>query len=119
VPLLLLLGADAFARLPRLEGLAAPVRAGASGADRAPWLHDARSAAEGLAEENSARQTADPALLKAGTGRIYCQMVDPQPISATAIRAMIRDGRRPDGLLPEAVIRYIETNHLYRREQCA
>jgi len=113
-PLLLLLGADAFAGLPRwsrweqLFGLAHLVLVARPGfvlPDPLPPPLDATY---------RQRRTDDPGLLSEGTGRIYIQHVDPQPISATAIREMVRAGRRPEGLLPEAVIRYIESHGLYR-----
>ena len=118
-PLLLLLGADAFTTLTgwknwlRIFDLAHLVLVARPGfAMPAPLP-------AGLDEEYARRLTADPGLLKAGAGRIYCQMVDPQPISATLIRSTIRDGRSPAGLLPAAVIRYIQTHHLYVDTQCA
>jgi nicotinate-nucleotide adenylyltransferase len=67
----------------------------------------------GLAKEFAARQTGDPGLLSAPAGRIYQQPVRPQPVSATAIRALVRAGRRPDGLTPAAVIDYMSTHSLY------
>ena len=36
------------------------------------------------------------------------------PVSATALRAQLARGERPDGLSPPAVLDYIETNGLYR-----
>lgn len=114
-PLLLLIGADAFATLDgwkswrqlfELAHLVLVARPGFVMPDPLPTA---------LAEAYASRTAADPGLLSAGSGRIYIQPVDPQPISATAIRNLVRDGRRPDGLTPDAVIRYIESHGLYRR----
>jgi nicotinic acid mononucleotide adenylyltransferase len=50
-------------------------------------------------------------------GSIYVQPVAPQPISSTAIRAALARGEADPvgiaGLLPPAVLAYIETNGLY------
>jgi nicotinate-nucleotide adenylyltransferase len=113
-PLLLLLGADAFAGLPlwknwtRLFGLAHLVLVARPGFE----LPDPLPVA--LAREYETRVVTDPHLLSAGAGRIFIQAVEPQPISATAIRKLIGEGGRPDGQVPDAVIRYIETHRLYR-----
>jgi nicotinate-nucleotide adenylyltransferase len=118
-PLLLLLGADAFVTLPawkawqRLFELAHVVLIARPGFEL-PFPLPA-----GLAEAYAERLVRDPALLNAGTGRIYCQMVEPQPISATLIRRTIRDGRDPAGMLPSPVIHYIHRHHLYTDRQCA
>lgn len=112
-PLLLLLGADAFAGLAgwsrwqqlfTLAHLVLVARPGFVMPGQLPPPLD------GTYRE---RITDDPHLLSTGGGRIYVQHVDPQPISATAIRAMLRAGQRPEGLTPEAVIRYIEARGLY------
>jgi nicotinate-nucleotide adenylyltransferase len=114
IPLLLLLGGDAFAGLLRwsrwrelfsLAHLVLVARPGFTLPDPLP---------SPLGAEYETRVTGDAHLLSSGAGRIYVQPVDPQPISATAIRALLRAGRRPEGLLPEAVIRYIEAHGLYR-----
>jgi nicotinate-nucleotide adenylyltransferase len=115
VPLLLLLGADAFATLPawkewrRLFELAHLVLIARPEFAMPDPLPDP------LGREYFARRTLDPGLLTVEAGRIYQQKVDPQPISATAIREMIRRRERPNGLTPAAVIHYIETHHLYDR----
>ena len=114
-PILLLLGADAFLTLPgwkewerlfELAHLVLIARPGFAMPEPLPAP---------LADQYRRRLAGDPSLLTSGTGRIYHQGVVPQPISATAIRDMIRQGRRPDGLTPPTVIDYIETHHLYRR----
>jgi nicotinate-nucleotide adenylyltransferase len=115
VPLLLLLGADAFVTLPswkewrRLFDLAHLVLIARPGFSMPDPLPDA------LRREYAGRVTRDPGLLKGKAGRIYQQKVDPQPVSATAIREMVRRRERPNGLTPAAVIHYIETHHLYDR----
>jgi nicotinate-nucleotide adenylyltransferase len=114
-PLLLLLGADSFATLTEwkewrqlfaLAHLVLVARPGFAMPDPLPIE---------LATAYKERLASDPGLLSAGTGRIYRQTIEPQPVSATAIREMVREGRRPDGLLPAAVINYIESHGLYRR----
>ena len=114
-PILLLLGADAFLTLPgwkewerlfELAHLVLIARPGFAMPEPLPAP---------LADQYRRRLAGDPSLLTSGTGRIYRQGVVPQPVSATAIREVIRQGRRPDGLTPPAVIDYIETHHLYRR----
>jgi nicotinate-nucleotide adenylyltransferase len=52
-------------------------------------------------------------LARAPGGRIMLQRVQPQDISASAIRAMIAAAGLPQGLLPEAVWNYIQANRLY------
>jgi nicotinate-nucleotide adenylyltransferase len=113
-PLLLLLGADAFAtlnswktweRLFELAHLVLVTRPHYALPDPLP--------AE-LAAAYRGRSVSDPGLLSSGVGRIYEQTVTPQPISATAIRTLLHQGRRPAGLLPDAAIRYIDSHGLYR-----
>jgi len=71
-----------------------------------------------LEHEWRARLTADPQDLRERTaGTIYVQPVSAQPISASEIRAALARGARPveiAGLLPAAVLAYIESKHLYR-----
>lgn len=113
-PLLLLLGADAFATLhtwktwERLFELAHLVLVTRPHYAPPDPLH------EELAAAYRGRSVSDPGLLSSGVGRIYQQTITPQPISATAIRTVLHQGRRPDGLLPDAVIRYIDSHGLYR-----
>lgn len=47
-------------------------------------------------------------------GRLHLVEVTPVDISATAIRQALTAGEPVTGLLPEAVLHYIETNKLYR-----
>jgi nicotinate-nucleotide adenylyltransferase len=70
-----------------------------------------------LVREWERRRTADPrALAKATAGVIIRQAITPQPISASAIRAALASGddAAVRGLLPAAVLAYIERNRLYR-----
>jgi nicotinate-nucleotide adenylyltransferase len=116
-PLLLLVGADAFRGLPtwhrwrELFDVAHVVvipRPGLSLDDLPP----------ALARPWRERRIADPGPLReTPAGSIYVQPVAAQPISSTAIRALLaREGPRSAelaGLLPAAVLAYIETNRLY------
>ena len=113
-PLLLLIGVDAFLSLPRwkrwtdLFALAHMVIVARPGA------HLPAPVPPPLDAVWAARLTDDPRLLAAPAGRIYLQAVTPQPVSATQVRALMRAGRRPDGLLPPAVVAYIESHSLYK-----
>jgi nicotinate-nucleotide adenylyltransferase len=113
-PLLLLIGADAFATLPawkrwlELFELAHIVVVARPGYELPEPLPPE------LANELAARRADDPDLLSRGAGRIYRQIVTPQPISATRIREMAGAGQRLDGLVPPAVVEYIESHSLYR-----
>jgi nicotinate-nucleotide adenylyltransferase len=55
------------------------------------------------------------ALPDAPAGSIVFFRMPTVPISATALRAQIARGERPDGLSPPAVLDYIETSGLYRQ----
>jgi len=115
-PLALLVGADAFRGLPswyrwkdlfELAHLIVVPRPGAA-------LESGLS--PDLATEWHARRTADPRDLRTRTaGSIYVQPVSPQPISSTAIRAALGEGHPVEiaGLLPPAVLAYIQSNGLY------
>jgi len=113
-PLMLLIGTDAFLSLPGwkrwtelfdLAHMIIVARPGAQLPDPPPAPLDAIW---------RARYTADRGLLSSPAGRVYVQAVTPQPISATQIRGLLRAGRRPDGLLPAAVVAYIESHSLYK-----
>jgi nicotinate-nucleotide adenylyltransferase len=69
-----------------------------------------------LAQEWQQRFTTDSgALRRRPAGSIVVQPITPQPISATAIRAALARGAIEEvrGLLPPAVLAYIETHRLY------
>ena len=126
-PLLLLLGADAFRglaswhRWQRLFDLAHLVVAPRPGTAAAVDLPPA------LEREWRTRHTDDPSALRSRlAGAIYVQPISAQPVSSTAIRVALsgkpsgKPRGKPDGspelagLLPAAVLAYIESKHLYR-----
>jgi nicotinate-nucleotide adenylyltransferase len=118
-PLVLIVGVDAFAGFPtwhrwhevfRLAHVVVVTRPGAS-------VDDAIVGA--LGEEWVARATADPARLETRpAGAIYVQPIRPQPIAATVIRRALAQGpagvAEVRGLLPPAVLAYIDRNQIYR-----
>lgn len=57
------------------------------------------------------------ALSKATAGLVLLQHVDPQDISSTSIRDMIKKGESVQGLFPDAVWEYIRANQLYGYEK--
>ena len=117
-PLWLLLGADAFRGLPTwhrwqevfaLAHIVVVARPGVALADDLP---------ESLAAQWRMRMTCDPSILfSTPAGAIFEERVSPQPIAATAIRAQLARGstdrQAVAGLLPPAVLAYIEQHHLY------
>jgi nicotinate-nucleotide adenylyltransferase len=120
-PLALILGADAFLDLPawhrwqEIFALAHVVVAARPGT-----AFDVLPAA--LAPEWAQRHTeALDALRTAPAGAIVRATITPRPISASAIRAALSRGDRAAvrGLLPPAVLAYIERNRLYRPGQDA
>ena len=52
-------------------------------------------------------------LQRSSTGLLYFQRVTALAISATAIRHLLATGGNPRFLLPDAVLAYIKTHHLY------
>jgi nicotinate-nucleotide adenylyltransferase len=120
-PLALILGADAFLDLPtwhrwqEIFSLAHIVVAARPGT-----AFDVLPPA--LAPEWARRHTEAPdALRTAPAGAIVHAAITPHPISASAIRAALArgDGAAVRGLLPPAVLAYIERNRLYRPGQDA
>jgi nicotinate-nucleotide adenylyltransferase len=119
-PLALIIGSDAFAGLAgwhRWEQLFTLAHLVVVERPGAPALPDAAPPA--LQEQWNRRLTTDPSRLSRQlAGAIVCQRVTPQPISSTAIRAALEQGTpgRPEisGLLPAAVLAYIDRNQLYR-----
>jgi nicotinate-nucleotide adenylyltransferase len=117
-PLWLLLGADAFRGLPTwhrwreifpLAHVIVVARPGAAPTEDLP---------EALAAELHNRLTDDPAVLfSTPAGAIFKERVSPQPIAATDIRAQLARGDKGrsavEGLLPPAVLAYIDQHHLY------
>lgn len=102
-PLILLLGADAFAGLPTwhewrtlfdLAHIAVMTRPG----------HDARLPME-LRDEIAPRRTASAAELHASpAGKVLDLPVTPLEISASAVRALLATGRDPRWLVPDALL---------------
>jgi nicotinate-nucleotide adenylyltransferase len=118
-PLALIVGADAFLGLPtwnrwrEVFALAHVVVVGRPGVT----IEDALPPA--LADEWLQRRCPDAAALgRTAAGSVLVQAVTAHPISASAIRAQLARG--PDGvaavrgLLPAAVLAYIDRNQLYR-----
>lgn len=116
-PLILLVGADAFAGLPGwhrwrelfdLAHLAVSHRPG--------FPVDAASLPAELAGEFARRRVADAGgLAAAPAGGIVTFAMTQLAISATQIRQLLAEGRSPRYLLPHRVLDYIQTRHLYRK----
>ena len=117
-PLWLLLGADAFRGLPawhrwrEIFAIAHVVVVARPGVALAVDLPEVLSA------EWHNRRTLDPAVLfSTPAGAIFEARIAPQPIAATEIRAQLERGdngrRAVAGLLPPAVLAYIERHDLY------
>jgi len=119
-PLALLVGADAFAGLPqwwRWEQLF--VLAHLLVVERPGTEFNPRSLPAALKTQWDLRFTTETARLeRSPAGAIARLPVTPQPISASAIRAALARGPSGEdqvrGLLPAAVLAYIERNQLYR-----
>ena len=122
-PLALIVGADAFLGIPswhrwrelfELAHVVVVARPGtAFDLARSPPLQ----------QEWERRRSGDTAaLLAAPAGAIIVQPVTPHDISASAIRATLARGaagiEAARGLLPPAVLAYIERNQLYRSAPC-
>jgi len=117
-PLLLLVGADAFRGLPTwhrwrdifsLAHVVVVARPGTPLASNLPAP---------LATEWDSRRVDDMArLFSSPAGFIFEQAIEPQPIAATMIRARLAQGApgraAVSGLLPRAVLAYIDQHHLY------
>lgn len=115
-PLVLLLGADAYAGLTGwhrwqeifdLAHLAIAQRPG--------YPLDAATLPDGLREAHLARVQGDPAVLKAlPAGRILGFTMTPLAVSATQVRSLFMQGCSARYLLPAAVIDHIHSQQLYR-----
>lgn len=115
-PLCLLLGADAFLGLAswhrwrelfELAHLAVAQRPGFS------LLAEHMESA--LRGETERRMSSGPqALQAAACGKVLACPITPLDISATHIRSAVKAGQSPRYLLPDAVVDYIQTHHLYR-----
>jgi nicotinate-nucleotide adenylyltransferase len=116
--LCLLLGADAFSslatwsrweRLFELTHIAVASRAGQS--------FDADALAPALAAEFNARYRESPACLAAAPAGCVVQFaMSALDISASRVRRLLARGASARYLLPDAVLDYIASNHLYSRE---
>jgi nicotinate-nucleotide adenylyltransferase len=123
-PLAVIVGADAFLGLPTwhrwrelfsLAHLVVVARPGVTFDDSMPPI---------LADEWTSRLRRDPAALAAEpAGAIIMQPIAAHPIAASAIRAQLARGgdgvAAVRGLLPAAVLAYIDRNQLYRSRQDA
>lgn len=115
-PLCLLMGVDAFLGLPTwsrwesLFGLAHVVIA-----HRPGFPLDPAGMPPALARQLETRRAATVSqLYAAAAGLVWLQPITALDISATAIRAAIRDERSPRYLLPHCVLDYIHLNTLYK-----
>lgn len=114
-PLIVLLGADAFAALStwhrwsKLFDLAH-----IAVAHRPGFLFDPATLEPALADTFRQRYSDSPAAVhNSPAGRIVSFPMTPLDISATRIRAIFAAGGSPRYLLPDAVIAYIQNTHLY------
>jgi len=116
-PLALLMGADAFLGLTawhrwrELFELAHLVIAHRPGFKVDGWIDDMPPV---LAHEYAARRVDQAlALHLTPAGAVFVTPITALDISATAIRKTLRACRTPRYLLPDAVLDYIRSNHLY------
>jgi len=115
-PLCLLMGVDAYqalttwSRWEQLFALSHIIIA-----QRPGFELDAGQLPATLAREHLARRTRESAdLRREPRGRVLAMDIPPLEISATAIRAALREGRSARYLLPDAVLDYIDRNRLYK-----
>ncbi len=117
-PLLLLLGADAFRGLPGWHRWRELLDLAHIVVVERPGVNLEAGLPAPLVEPWRDRLVTDPGLLLGRpAGSIFVQPIAPQAISATTIRAMLAKGSvsaaKLHGLLPPAVLAYIELHHLY------
>jgi len=117
-PLLLLLGADQFRSLATWHRWRALFDLAHLVVVPRPGVVVDADLPEALADEWQTRHTRDAQALRSrSAGSIYLQPVTPHPISSTAIRSALARGDHESveiaGLLPPAVLAYIESNGLY------
>ncbi|MEY2632307.1 MAG: hypothetical protein RIR00_961 [Pseudomonadota bacterium] len=115
-PLVLLLGADAFAGLASWHRWQEMLDlAHLAVAHRPGYPIAAAALPAALAAEYHARHGEGPAALAgAPAGRILSFPMTQLAISATQIRQLLAERASPRYLLPEAVLHYIQNHHLYR-----
>ena len=53
-------------------------------------------------------------LQRQACGKIWFESLTPYPVSATAVRKVLAEGKQTDGELPAVVLSYINTHQLYR-----
>lgn len=115
-PLVLLVGADAFAGLPtwhRWESLWALAHIAI--AHRPGFPITEASLPPALATQFAARRRDDPACLAhAPAGYMVTFAMAQLAISATQIRKLLANGASPRYLLPDPVLDYIRQHHLYQ-----
>lgn len=115
-PLVLLVGADAFAGLNtwhRWDELCELAHVAVS--HRPGFPVETASLADDLAAEFARRRVADPAALAGSpAGRIVTFAMTQLAISATQIRWLLVNGLSARYLLPDPVLDYIQTHSLYR-----
>lgn len=115
-PLVLLVGADAFAGLPtwhRWRDIFSLAHVAVS--HRPGFPVAAGSLPPALAGEFAARRLTDPAGLRlAAAGAIVTFTMTQLAISATQLRALFANGKSARYLLPDSVLDYINLNQLYK-----
>lgn len=113
----LLMGADAFLGLTtwhRWQELFDLAHIAIAHRPGFPDVHWADSMPDVLRNELRLRARSDANVLAgAPAGFILTHAITPLDISATQIRAALAAGRSPRYLLPDAVLDYIQTHHLY------
>ncbi|HTH93978.1 MAG TPA: nicotinate-nucleotide adenylyltransferase [Rhodocyclaceae bacterium] len=116
VPLVLLLGTDAFLGLTQWHRWEALFELAHIAVFTRPGVEFSIDAmAPSLGKQFSQRAAADPSCLgQAPAGSIVPSLLTPLDISATNIRVQLAHGGSPRYLLPDAVLDYIQTNTLYR-----
>jgi nicotinate-nucleotide adenylyltransferase len=67
-----------------------------------------------VADEFTRRSGTAEQIRHSAAGRTYLAQDLAMDISATAIRKALQDGKRPETLVPPAVLDYIELHHLYK-----
>jgi nicotinate-nucleotide adenylyltransferase len=118
-PLLLIVGIDAFAGLPTWHRWREIFDLAHIVVVTRPGTTIERALSQTLQDVWRARHIPDTtALESAAPGAIFSMSITPQPISATTIRRALLQGSsgiaQVRGLLPAAVLAYIDRNQLYR-----
>ena len=116
IPICMILGMDAYLSLPQWDRwwelltlchIVVVKRPG--------WIYEPCEQMQRISDEH---ETDDlDIVLQKPAGHVIFRELTPLGISATQIRELIRDGRSPRYLLPDAVWDYIKQNRLYNFEQ--